>query len=588
MNIFLKKVSAFDIEHKCNKIDGNGLQMKVYGKRSGSSRIYADQDDEFEVELSDEESEPEHLSESNVHETIPGNSTDDGLPMTSDLKENSSFASSVDSNFAHLKAFDFLDNAQKPQKRRRINQEGRFEDRQDEEDSGENRNPLNSTIDDLDKFLSSLKSGDEMLLQDTFKKELQKSVENSTVKDNTGKLTYGRSRTMLISKDDEEGLEAEDEDPKSTKLDDEKKDGSQTFHINELKNMGDMLQYQADLELLLEGSPSRMSRFQFVSHLLNIALAMNGDPEFCRYIKKKQTIEMWNRIFSQFDLNDAVLLLIQGFLAIKFQLPSEELPEFFDEFVLALYKFTKLPENGISGNKIAQLNYADFLHNTQNRTGKEYALKLCVQYPAVLLSYSPLVNQIVHDLEGNASLPLGFFSAIEQLVSSEKILQDDSLVSMIANKLVDLLPIYCENDHLIKSLILVTNEKIAERESEIFQLSMKFVLDHLPPLGSVDVLILHLGLCLNVISGDTAKLHVENTLWLQAQNQFQKLKSNNDYSFLLNLFYLNFAYMTVLLDKRLSTKAKTDLTSQLELFAQDSQHYNESIPEKIRYIRNKL
>ncbi|CAR25601.1 ZYRO0A03762p [Zygosaccharomyces rouxii] len=567
--------------------------MKVYGKRSGSLGIYASQNNSSEVELSDYESEPEPILESNERETVIDNSTDDIRPMTSDSKMNpsvdSSLVSSVGSNVSNLKAFDFLDKAQAPKKRRRIYHEDHSDDTQDKKDTNVDENPLNRTINDLNTFVSSLKSSDETLLQDTFKKELEKSVEDGTSKNTSGKLTYDRSRTMLMSKDEEEGLEAEDEEPKPTE-DGDTKDGddSQTYHINELKNMGDMLQYQDDLELLLEGTPSRMSRSQFVSHLLNIALAMNGDQEFCRYVNKRQARDMWRRTFHQMDFHDDVLLLIQGFLATKFQLPPNELPKFFNEFIQALYKRNRLPINGLSGNKIAQLNYNDFLHNTQDRTGQEYVLELCVQYPGVILSCAPLVNRIVQTLVASEALPRGIFPVVEKLASSGNTAEDANLLSVVSNKLIDLLPNNCQDDHLIKSLILFTNEETLERNSEVFHTCMKFVLDHLPPLGSTDILILHLGLCLNVISGESGISHLENALWLQAQTFFHKLESNDDDSFLLNMFYLNFAYMTVLLNKRLPTKVKTGLISHLELFAQESQHYNGSISDKIKYVTDKL
>ncbi|GAV51599.1 hypothetical protein ZYGR_0AF00700 [Zygosaccharomyces rouxii] len=563
--------------------------MKVYGKRSGSLRIYAGQDNSSEVELSDYESEPETILEDTGRETAVDNSTDEACPTTGSSKVNSSFVSSASSNLSNLKAFDFLDNAEAPKKRRRIYHEDHSDDIQDRQDFNGYENPLNGTINDLNKFVTSLKSGDETLLHDTFKKELEKSVEDATSKDSSGKLTYDRSRTMLMSKDEEEGLDAEDEEPKPTK-DGERKDedDSQTYHINELRNMGDMLQYQDDLELLLEGSPSLMSRSQFVSHLLNIALAMSGDQEFCRYVNKRQARDMWKRAFYQMDLHDDVLLLLQGFLATKFQLTPNELPKFFNEFIQTLCKRDRLPVHGLSGNKIAQLNYNDFLHGSQGRTGQEYALELCVQYPVILLSCSPLVDQIVQTLVESEHLPRGIFPVIEQIASNRDCVQNASLVSVVSNRLIDLLSNYCRDDHLIKSLILFTNEETLERNSEVFHTCMRFVLDHLPPSGSTDILILHLGLCLNVISGEGGMAHLENSLWLQTQTIFHKLESNDDYSFLLNMFYLNFAYMTILLDKRLSTRVKTGLISHLENFAQESQHYNGNLSNKIKYVTDKL
>lgn len=565
--------------------------MRVYGKRNGSLGFYTSQDNSSQVELSDYESEPETPYESNERETeiVADNSTNDVCPMTDGSKINSSLVSSASSNLSNLKAFDFLDKAEAPKKRRRIYYEDHLDDIQDEKDSNVNENSLNNTINDLNKFVSSLKNSDETLLQDTFKKELEKSVEDPNSKDPPGKLTYDRSRTILMSKDEEEGLDEEDEEPRPIEDGVGKDvDDSQTYHINELRNMGDMLQYQDDLELLLEGSPSRMSRIQFVSHLLNIALAMNGDQEFCSYVNKRQARDMWRRTFHQVDLRDGLLLLIQGFLATKFQLPPNELPPFFNEFVRTLCKQRQLPVNGFSGNKIAQLNYNDFLQGSQGRIGQEYALELCVQYPVISLSCSSLIDQIVQILVESDNLPRGIFPVIEQIASRRDTVQDSNLVSIISNKLIDLLPNNCYDDHLIKALILFTNEEMFEKNNEVFHISMEFVLNHLPPFGSADILILHLGLSLNVISSEDGILHLESSLWSKASIILHKLEYNDDYSFLLNMFYLNFAYMTVLLEKRLSSRVKTDLISHLENFGEESQNYNRSISNKIKYITDKL
>lgn len=234
------------------------------------------------------------------------------------------------------------------------------------------------------------------------------------------------------------------------------------------------------------------------------------------------------------------------------------------------------------------MNYNDFLQGSQGRIGQEYALELCVQYPVISLSCSSLIDQIVQILVESDNLPRGIFPVIEQIASRRDTVQDSNLVSIISNKLIDLLPNNCYDDHLIKALILFTNEEMFEKNNEVFHISMEFVLNHLPPFGSADILILHLGLSLNVISSEDGILHLESSLWSKASIILHKLEYNDDYSFLLNMFYLNFAYMTVLLEKRLSSRVKTDLISHLENFGEESQNYNRSISNKIKYITDKL
>ncbi|AQZ16064.1 RAD61 (YDR014W) [Zygosaccharomyces parabailii] len=571
--------------------------MKVYGKRSSSIGIYASHSDRSEVELSDYESEPDvkqgkaskasqEIQDSTVESPMPlGICTDDQLNSLSDAKVNSSASSSVDSSSANLKAFDFLDHTEQLTKRRKtLHQASTDPNDEDTATKLVNDNPFNKTIDDLNKFISSLKNGDESSIQETFKEELEKSLELKS-SGGSGKLTYGHSRTILLSKDEEEGLEADEDELKLSK---EQKDDSQTYHINELKNMGDNLKYQDDLELLMEGSPTKMSRPHFTSNLLSIALTMNADEDFCCYVNEHQAAEMWRWFFSQRDWNDPVLILMQGWLSTIFHLPADDLPPFFQSFVAASYSNNVLPHSSTVVTKIAQLNYKDFLQRTRNSTSQEYALKLCLQYPG-LLSSKELVESIVDNFVKKVKSPKSSFPVIERIVSSA-LVQGVAWAPTLFNRLVTLLPAYCNDDSLIKCLILLTNERAMPKQNLAFKISMEFVLNHFWPLRleQTDILILHLGLCLNII-GSSKEMSVDDSQWAQANHTFSKLSHCHEIDcFLPNMFYLNFAYMTVSSNKKLQSRTRTKLAEKLNSFAEEARHYNKSIPDKIKYVSEKL
>ncbi|AQZ17691.1 RAD61 (YDR014W) [Zygosaccharomyces parabailii] len=572
--------------------------MKVYGKRSSSIGIYASHSDHSEVELSDYESEPDfkqgkaskasqEIQNTTVESPKPlGICTEDQLNSLSDTKVNSSSSSSVDSSSANLKAFDFLDHTEQLTKRRKtLHQVSTDPIDEDNATKLVDENPFNKTIDDLNKFISSLKRGDESSIQETFKEELEKSLELKGSGD-SGKLTYGHSRTILLSKDEEEGLEADEDELKLSK---EQKDDSQTYHINELKNMGDILKYQDDLELLMEGSPTKMSRPNFTSNLLSVALTINADEDFCCYVNERQVADMWRWFFSQKDWNDPVLMLMQGFLSTKFHLPADDLPPFFPSFVAALYSNNVLPHSSTVATKIAQLNYKDFLQGTRNRKSQEYALKLCLQYPG-LLSSKELVESIVDNFVKKVQSPKSSFPVIEHIVSKNALVQGVARAPTLFNSLVALLPAYCNDDSLIKCLILLTNERAMPQPNLAFKVSMEFVLNHFWPLPieQTDILILHLGLCLNII-GNSKEMSVDDSQWAQANHAFSKLSHCHEIDcFLLNMFSLNFAYMTVTLNKQLQSRTKAKLAEKLKSFAEEAQHYNKSIPDKINYVSEKL
>lgn len=607
--------------------------MKVYGKQSNSVAIYYGQSEISDVELSDEGEieigaqadandmkllveRTNQSSESHV-DTAPltnGNSTSDNFQFTNDVDAsfgNATIPSSVGISFpldqSELKAFDFLDEHSQVKKRRKTNYKRLYNENFNDTGNFNPQSGINKTIDELHEFLSVLKGRNDNSIQETFKKELRKSVEEKDSKMDS-KITYGRLRTMLLGKDEDDAIELEEETeenhlkkPSTSNV----QDSISTHHYNELKNMGEILKFQDDLEFLTEDDPAIMDTPLFTFKLLNLALTMNNDEEFCRYINKHCVVEVSNWCFSKKDFGNEMLLLFQGYLSTKLNVPSKDLPRCFEQFIISLSSCSKLPSEHIITSKLARLNYKDFLKGTHQASGRSYSLDLYLKYPDFLSSRQ--VVKLVSDLLDKSFETAAFTERLLQvsalLVFRQRGLLDDIRQEItLFSKLESYLPEWIANEHLIKSLIILSNEdeilSLASTydKNKLYKCSMDFILMHIEPMKTdkVDVIILHLGLSLNII-GECHEFELDVDQWKRAQICFSALSGNNRNDiaegrsgFVFDMFYLNFAYMANQLKKSLLQNERDFLIKALNSFNREAKHYNGSIHDKISTALRKL
>lgn len=110
-----------------------------------------------------------------------------------------------------------------------------------------------------------------------------------------------------------------------------------------------------------------------------------------------------------------------------------------------------------------------------------------------------------------------------------------------------------DNDSLIKVLILLTNiegydHSLKEDMDAVYQDSMNTILNGIYPLidAKVDIILLHLGLCLNICGGKSCSLRVDDELWHNMKTTFVKMildDSEVENRLTQGLFYLNFAFV---------------------------------------------
>lgn len=607
--------------------------MKVYGKQGNSVAIHYVQSEISDVELSDEgeieigeQAYVENMkllaqrtnqsSESNVDTAAiaKGNSTNDNFHFTNNVDASfgnatvpSSFEISLPHEMSELEAFDFLDEHSQVNKRRKTNYKRHYNEISNDTEDVNPQNGINKTINELNEFLSSLKERNDNAIQETFKKELGKSVEEKSSKMDS-KVTYGRLRTMLLSKDEDDAIELEEETeenhfekPNIANL----QDSVSTHHYNELKNMGEILKYQDDLEFLAEDDPAIMNTPLFTSKLLNLALTMNNDEEFCRYINRHCAVEVSAWCFSNKDFGNEMILLLQAYLSTKLNLPSKDLPRCFQQFMISLSSCSKLPTEHLIGSRMARMNYNDFLRKTHQTSGQSYSLDLYLKYPDFLSSREAVkeVSGLLDISSETAAFTERLLQVIALLVSRQRCLLEDIRQEMpLFNKLKSYLPEWGANEHLVKSLIMLTNEdKILSLTSiydknTLYKSSMDIILMHIDPIKAdkIDVIILHLGLSLNIIGG-CHDLELDVNQWKHARMCFSRLSANNrddiaedQNGFVFNMFYLNFAYMANQLKKPLLESESDFLIKALNSFNKDAKHYNGSIRDKISTALRKL
>lgn len=588
--------------------------VRVFGRRSSSLAWPLTQTDDSEVELSDTEELQEgydiQKSGPAINTTtsalqgelaLSNDTTTEGTSKTSCDSEGDFSVSSVPSSVygatsdevAKLRAFDFLDSGQKKKRRRNYTRTG-----------SDIFNPsltdlpnisIDKTVSDLNDFLSSLKStNEEETLQETLEKELRKSVEDKQ-SDVAGRVRYDGSRTILYNKNEEEDVseEAAEEDstPETPKEPSDTIEGS-THHYNELRNMGESLKYQDELEFLQEKSAASIDVNSFTSILLNLALTLKQDSEFLQYVNKHHAIDVCSWCFAIEALNHPVIGLLQAFFLSEINLPREHLPHFFEELVTTLLSNDKLPTKTIFNSKITRLNFMDFLKKTGYQTGTVYALKLCLRYRDLLASKD--VSRSIICLVEQGQRQRLLYPLVDHMLSENTfLLQDVVQASSLLSSLILAFPNDCCDEHLIKSLILLSNEPdiidraTNEEKYKIVNCSLDYVLQNFEfAKEKMDLMILHLGLLLNLADVCDCQMG-KPRLELMRDVLFQNTNSEGS-EFLNFMIALSFSHLFYRSKALLRYDEKSLLIKVLKTFDCEAYNCNESIQKKICTALNYL
>lgn len=597
--------------------------VRVYGKRSRSWMYGGSQlDEESEVELSDDGEIDESDEQQRASVTEPNCVVSRSQIESNDSNQDSGNASSSNTSFldsktsvmatsfpsndesSPLKAFDFLQShsagKRKKNKHRKVLTgdpvSGEFDSSQNGLD-----NSINKTVEDLNDFLASLQSknaGED--IKERLEKELEKSVEDSS-RSTSDRIMYDRSRTMLASKDEDEVVEQPELDlqaevvPQVSKSSRETGERS-TRHYNELKNVGEALKYQDELDFLTNEVPEVLNVETLISRLLSLALAVEQDEEFREYIDRHSANEVCRWCFGEKIISHPIVTLLQSYLLMIIQLPPENLPLYFDQFIYRSLRFDEPPAAELLTNKLTRLNLADFLQRTKHRPAQYYSLQLCLKYRDCL-SLQRLTAQVV-DIANRRSLNSGedlpIYPVVEHILTSDSLfLTDIKQANVLLESLISALPAQSCNEHLVKSLIILTNEKLvlnemASKPREAFQQCLlNFILEHIHPVecSTADLLILYLGLLLNVLDVCDMQLFERSQLSRAREMLFAVSGSDAD-RFIVCMYSLNLTHVLFGAGEKLRQEEKDLLKSILHSFLEEAQNDNQSIRDRIKIALN--
>ncbi|GFP69254.1 protein RAD61 [Saccharomyces cerevisiae] len=548
--------------------------------------------------------------------------------------QNVRIITSSDTSMAFMKdeklsAFNFLDGSKASKRKRRrtyqkhdANITSSIEPDVQDEDSITMHNEFESIrkiYNDINEFILKLPRADDDILNKMLENEMKMddAVENNSIRTSKDKK-YGKFRTILINKNKENEIMGEEVDQKANTLSLNNADNSSaekegltsTNHYNELKNMGDTIKYQDDIEFLLSNSKSNDNTTvpinEYFKKLLNLSLMIINDEEFFQYAKRYFKKEIIKLSFAQFRSDFPELILLQGYLLHKVSESQSDFPPSFDNFSIELSKDdgkirTKKNKHI---NKLSHLNFEDFLRKTQFKTGLYYSLSLWEMHGNLSLDIIKRISILASNKDLFSRHVKTFVPLLEKLITDSEFCHMyieqpemfDSLISNLNNQFKDML----DDDSLIKILILLTNMEVHNytlwKEADmIFQSSMNTILESIHPLtdAKVDNILLHLGLCLNICSRENSRLKLDGKLWYDMRTIFVKMirdGSDTENRLVQGLFYLNFSFLI----KQRKENSNLDpgelnlLLVELEAFKSETSQFNEGISNKIEIALNYL
>ena len=521
-----------------------------------------------------------------------------------------------------LSAFDFLDGSKASKRKRRrtyqrhdagiassIESDVQGEDNITMQNESES---VKKIYNDINEFILNLPRANDDVLNKMFENEMERDNTEEANNIHTSKdKKYGKFRTILINKNKENEIVEEEGDQKANTVsvnnvdnsNTEKEELTSTNHYNELKNMGDTIKYQDDIEFFLSDSKSNDNNTipinEYFKKLLNLSLMTINDEGFFQYAKRYFKKEIIKLSFAQVRSDFPELVLLQGYLLHKVSESQSDLPSNFETFSIDLSKddgkMWRKKNKHI--NKLSHLNFEDFLRKTKFKTGLCYSLSLWEMPGKLSMDIIRRISILASNRDLFSRHITTFIHLLEKLVTDPKfghiyIEQPDMFDGVIINlnnKFKDIL----DNDSLVKILILLTNMEghnytLWKEADMIFQASMSTILRSIHPLiyAKVDNVLLHLGLCLNICGRKKSDLKVDVKLWHNMRTVFVKMvRDGSDIKNRLTqgLFYLNFSFLIKQRKEHdnLDPEELNTLLVELEAFRSETSQFNEGISNKI-------
>ena len=584
--------------------------MKTYGKfkRSTLQLALLQPDNKSDVEFSsDSDNDTGVLSSIDTHsigknvspppKNVGVHSENVTIPASSD--NNSTLGKgSTEANQDSLSVFDFMSKTISPKVKRRktrytLRRPTGYFDESVSGESGDNiqdrgSEKLNDIINNVNEFLDGLQPKNEDPLLHMFEEQAIQGGDDCSKEDEdsnqqlasaSGRV-YDKRRTLLIDRKGEEDMEdtileeyneaLEDEKREEEKLesslspDEHRLTQGRLYHYNELKNMGQTLSYQEDLDFLMSSVSPNGTVEDFMSTLLAFSSSIDTNEPFKCYLLKNHSLEICQKCLTRMDLDSLPLLLVQSYILNTF-LPQagdsapKKLPKNISTLLLSASRYVESVDTLQKGNKLLRLNYKDFVQRCGKKSGVYYAVNIwckCFDYFSVSdrckffrRSFDIINKSIPHSVQEKL---LEFIELMLLDKQCEIEVWNEPLIPL-SEDLLALFPQHANNEHLVKCLILLTNKPdIVGSIGAPLQNSTIGILIHSictlyskqPKSGrDADVLLLHLGLALNILSETTARLKEVDELWDAMRLTVSDGVTTHDFTCLL--LYLCFCYLSL-------------------------------------------
>ncbi|CCD22749.1 Rad61p NDAI_0A05940 [Naumovozyma dairenensis CBS 421] len=391
--------------------------MKVYGRSGKASRVSingklqsspVEDNDNIEFSSDDENKSTSRQSSDTLQTTLDtihrnGPSSDQGKHIIEqehglEFKEGKRKSEAV--AVGKSDAFAFLEIESKGSLKRRKTNYRRSKREENYQESGTSSpamedgiNGIYENINDVNEYINSLNDDgslvekfvkEHLMVFDTNAKENQ-ALSDKSVPGATSKKSYGRLRTILINKNEDEDIEAlsetelqnraiATEEKKSTKNND-------LTHFNELKNMGTSLKYRDDLDFLQR---KEMGTIEYISALVNFCITLHTDEDFKKIVMELDidTIRDWCFESYPEGLQSStleIIYLLQGYLITTLGVLGKEEEtnnQQLQNLLNGLPKLKALPDLSIlNKHKMLKLQLNDFIQFTDGTTGYDYSLR---------------------------------------------------------------------------------------------------------------------------------------------------------------------------------------------------------------------
>ncbi|AET40434.1 Rad61p Ecym_6029 [Eremothecium cymbalariae DBVPG len=568
------------------------MQMKVYGRFRKYTAVLDSLKDERKEDnsfSSDDENGYKVVSD----DTTTVNATQETIPEITENIITVNKRSSADTSVKDGCVWKFLEKPGVTKvKRRRVLREECVNDPTD--------TVFSKAVNTVQDIISSLKPAEEVIRG----LEPKMTVERCQCADSS-KISYGRTRTMLMKT--EQASEDEGNIVEENSLEDEGDDPSgimESQHFNQLRNMGEWVKYQDDLDIVINYEYNSVGDKR--AALLSLCLDMINNEKLSQYIVRYRHHEFWKWCFEFTDPNQKVLSFLQCFIVDTIPLKNDD--SFWrmislEEFILPLVTEESLPKQ-IAGSRLVKLNYKDFMKVFPHRSLGNLVLKIWNRHT---------------DSIGTSEISIPVFSALLPTTDIEDTTTILCLIEKnipashspdtrykkqyqsLFNLLMSLRNNVLDKEAILKCFIKLTNHcHLLEMKKDsltiLFQdsvtllhkLKKSFLSTDEDPM--INMLILHLGLCLNVIT--EVPLTIGTTQLDSLTKIFNTIYKNEnikqELSFIHDLFLLVFAYSIHEYKMVIGGCELAYLKTQLSVFASDVESYNNSIYERTAYILQRI